>query len=326
MMIIAGLAFYVGTLFSKPATSVWNTPTNVVSSEDVTIRVIDDTRCSNCETDAIVGQLESLAFLSEATIVRQDFSDAGVAEYMTENNLTNIPSIIFNTNTLNDGGQIVPYLITLWDGNFSLTLPETFNPFEERSEKGFLTMDLADLEAIKASSITDGNVDAPITVLEYSDLECPFCAKFHNDGTPKALQEKYGDNMNIIFNHFPLDFHANALPAAQALECVREQGGDFYGLIDASFEKYSNNNFSLPGFYELAAEYGADSSLVQECVKADTYSEAVLAQMTTGQTLFGVTGTPGNVVINNATWEYEVVSGAYPASTFEAIIDRMLAE
>jgi len=187
-------------------------------------------------------------------------------------------------------------------------------------------MDLNDLESIRANSIIDGNADAPITVLEYSDLECPFCAKFHNDGTPKAIQEKYGENLNIIFNHFPLDFHANALPAAQALECVREQGWDFYGLIDASFEKYSSNNFSLTGFYELAAEYWADSALVQECVEADTYNELVNTQMTTGQNLFGVTGTPGNVVINNLTWEFEVVSGAYPAATFEAIIDKMLAE
>lgn len=124
-------------------------------------------------------------------------------------------------------------------------------------------------------------MDATITILEYSDLECPFCARLHNDGTPDALKEKYGEDLNLSFQHFPLDFHPNALNAAQALECANEQGGDFYALIDASFEKYASNNFSLEGLYDIAADAGVDRAALAECVTSEKYKDKALAQQET---------------------------------------------
>jgi protein-disulfide isomerase len=99
-----------------------------------------------------------------------------------------------------------------------------------------------------------------------------------------------------------------------------------YALIDSSFETYSNNNFSVDGFYDLAVELGANKDTLKECVDSERFKDKALAQQTTGQDVFGITGTPGNALINNATGEYEVISGAYPAASFEAIIDKMLAE
>lgn len=246
---------------------------------------------------------------------------------MKENSITALPAVIFNTNNLNDAGQVSPYLTALSGGSFSLALGAKFDPYATRSDKGFLVLeDASILENIKAESPISGNPEASITYIEYSDLECPFCARLHNEGTPKALSEKYGEDMNKVFQHFPLDFHPNALPAAQALECLNEQGGDYYAAISASFEKYNNNNFSLDGFYDIAVEAGANKDTLSECVASDRYKDKALAQQTTGQNIFGITGTPGNVIINNNTGEYEVISGAFPASAFEAVIDKMLAE
>ncbi len=325
LLIIAGLAFYVGQMVSKNDVPGWVVTTT--TAEEIIVTVIDDARCSDCQTSEVLSQLQALPYLSSATFVRQDFSDSGVSDYLTENNITALPAIIFSDNSLNDAGQIVPYLTVLPDGQYSLALGAKFNPFASRSDKWFLVLDdMSEIDAIKADSVIDGNPDAAITYIEYSDLECPFCAKLHNDGTPKALQEKYGDDLNIIFQHFPLDFHANALPAAQALECANEQGVDYYALIENSFDKYNNNNFSLDGFYDLAVELGANKDVLTECVASDRYKDKALAQQTTGQNVFGVTGTPGNALINNATGEYEVISGAYPTASFETIIDKMLAE
>lgn len=325
LLIIAGLAFYVGQMVSKSEVPGW-----VVSSttaEEIVVTVIDDSRCSDCETAAVLSQLQTLPYLSSATFVQQDFSEAWISDYLQDNNITALPAIIFSDNSLNDGGQIVPYLTVLPDGQYSLALGAKFNPFASRSDKGFLILeDLSFFETMKAESPIDGNIDAKVTYIEYSDLECPFCAKLHNDGTPKALQEKYGDDMNIIFQHFPLDFHANALVAAQGLECANEQGVNMYELIDASFDTYSNNNFSVDGFYDLAVELWANKDILIECVDSEKYKDKVLAQQTTGQNVFGITGTPGNAIINNETGEYEVISGAYPAASFESIIDKMLAE
>lgn len=324
LLIIAGLAFYVGQMLSKSDVPGWVVAT--ATAEDITVTIIDDARCSDCQTAEVAGQIQELPYLSSATFKRKDFSDAGVAEYLQENNITALPAIIFSGNNLNDAGQIVPYLTALPDGQYSLALWAKFNPFANRSDKWFLVLDSMDvIENIKAESPIDGNPNAPVTYIEYSDLECPFCAKLHNDGTPQALQEKYGDNMNIVFQHFPLDFHANALRAAQGIECVSEQGVNSFDLIDASFKAYSNNNFSLDGFYDLAVDLWANKETLQECVNSERYKDRVLAQQTTGQNIFGVTGTPGNVIVNNTTGEYEVISWAYPASSFEEIIDRMLA-
>ncbi|MDR0771938.1 MAG: thioredoxin domain-containing protein [Candidatus Peribacteria bacterium] len=58
---------------------------------------------------------------------------------------------------------------------------------------------------------------------EFSDLQCPYCAKLYSDGTPAAIRAKYGDDISVIFNHFPLSFHPNAIPAAEVAECLATQ-------------------------------------------------------------------------------------------------------
>lgn len=326
ILIIAGLAFYIGTIYGDKGGPKGNTPnTNTNQAQEINITVIDDARCTDCQTDVIVGQLESLPFLSQATFIEKDFSDDGIKEYLEANNILALPAVIFNTNNLFDGGQLTPYLQALPDNQFSLALGASFNPFVERSENGYLMLEQGVLQDVLDGAYLDGNPDAQITWIEYSDLECPFCARLHNQGTPDELKEKYGESLNIAFQHFPLDFHPQALPGAQALECIAEQDESvYYSMIESSFETYDNNNFSLEGFYELAGELGIDTEALSSCVGSEKYRDKVLSQMTTGQTLFGVTGTPGNVIINNETGEYAVISWAYPASAFEEIIDTMI--
>lgn len=330
LVIIAGLAFFVGTKLGGPNAPVntpttGETPTNTIEAQDITIRIIDDARCSDCQTDAIAGQLKALPFFAGADFIEEDFSDKGIEKYLQDNNITALPAVIINTNQFSDGGQITPFLQALPDGKFTLALGAKFDPFAKRSDNGFLIIDSTEIESIIADSYIDGNAEAKITWIEYSDLECPFCAKLHNEGTAKTVMEKYGEDVNMAFQHFPLDFHPNALPGAQALECIAEQKEDaFYPVIEAAFAKYNSNNFSLSGFYDIAEENWVDRAELEACVESEKYKEKAQKQMAAGQELFGITGTPGNVIINNETGEYEVISGAYPASAFEAIIDRML--
>ncbi|MDR2640258.1 MAG: DsbA family protein [Candidatus Peribacteria bacterium] len=76
---------------------------------------------------------------------------------------------------------------------------------------------------LEQGAYVEGNENAKIAWLEFSDLQCPYCAKLYSDGTPSAVKAKYGDDINIRFNHFPLDFHPNALPAAEVAECLAQQ-------------------------------------------------------------------------------------------------------
>ncbi|USN57876.1 MAG: thioredoxin domain-containing protein [Candidatus Peribacteria bacterium] len=139
---------------------------------------------------------------------------------LKDEGITTLPAAIFSRNGITG---LDAYLNQLPSGNYSLALGSTFDPFAKRSERGFLVMEKAILDTIKSGAYVKGNTAAPITWLEYSDLECPYCARLHNSGTPKEIMEKYGESINMIFQHFPLDFHANAKPGAEVLECLAAQ-------------------------------------------------------------------------------------------------------
>lgn len=81
-----------------------------------------------------------------------------------------------------------------------------------------------------------GDTNAPITIIEYSDLECPFCIRFHT--VQETIMKEYAGKVKWVHRHFPLDFHANAKPYAYAAECAAEIGGNdaFWKMIDYIFK------------------------------------------------------------------------------------------
>ena len=322
LVIIAILAFFVWrTMGTAPAA---NTGTaSAPASSDLKITVIDDARCTTCQTDELVNQLRETPFLAAAQYETLDFSDPETEQYIVDNNIANLPAIVFSTNQIADNGTMSPYLTALPSGEYSLQVGASFNPFATRSENGFLVIEQEKIDSIKEGSYVKWNPDATISWIEYSDLECPFCAKLHNSGTIEEITEKYGDDINMAFKHFPLDFHANAKPGAELLECAGELWGidAYYSLVDVSFaEERSTKSFLI----EEAGKLGLDTEAMQACLDDGRYSEKVDAHQNEWSTLFGVTWTPGSVLINNTTGEYEVISGAYPTATFETTIDKLL--
>jgi len=305
-----------------------DTITNNTSNKDIVVTIIDDKRCVNCNTDLLEENLKQAPFLKNAKFVRKDFSDKWVEKFVKKEKISLLPAVLLNK------GKVDPsmdkYLTKLDNNNYSLAIGAKFNPFVKRSDKWFLMLNKKELTKIKDNSFIHWKKDAKITWLEYSDLECPFCAKLHNSSTPNDLETKYGDKLNQIYNHFPLNFHKDALKAAQALECIMEQkwkwhDEDFYTMIKESYKKYWNNNFDLNWFYDLAKEkLNVDIDKIKSCVKSEKYKEKVLSEQSVWANTFGVTWTPWNVLINNETWEYAVISWAYPTSEFEKIIDKLL--
>lgn len=182
------------------------------------------------------------------------------------------------------------------------------------------------------SAVTDrdhvrGNPKAKITVIEYSDFECPFCKR--HAPTMAQVLDTYKEDVNIVYRHFPLSFHQNAQKEAEASECVAELAGNdaFWKFHDAIFERSSvgGTGFALDKLPALAKEVGANETKFKQCLDGDKYAKYVQDQMQEGITA-GVQGTPGNFIINNDTKETKEISGAVPFSSFQSIIDTMLGK
>ena len=183
---------------------------------------------------------------------------------------------------------------------------------------------------VKAVSKTEdhirGNLDAKISLIEYSDFECPFCKRFHP--TPQQVIDDYDGNVNWVYRHFPLGFHDPlATKQAEATECVNELGGNdkFWEYTDLIYTTTvsGGKGMEIEQLTTLAGQIGIDENKFQECLDSEKYLAHVKQDIKEGSAA-GVTGTPGSIVLNNETGDAVAVSGAQPVANFKSIIDNMI--
>lgn len=180
---------------------------------------------------------------------------------------------------------------------------------------------LAEVPPVTDEDHVRGNRNAPITLVEYSDFECPFCARFHP--TMQQVLEEYGDQVRWVYRHYPLSFHPNAQKAAEASECVAKEGGNdaFWKYADAIFAENDRLGGSLtPESITTAIQAsGANATAVQTCLDSGEMASAVSTDMS-GGTASGVTGTPGTILIKS-NGEQELISGALPFEQLKVYLD-----
>lgn len=164
-----------------------------------------------------------------------------------------------------------------------------------------------------------GDPDAPITIVEFSDYECPFCERFYSETMP-TLKTEYIDTglVKLVFRDNPLSFHPNAYPAALAAECVRDQLGDegYFVMHDAIFEGSGLELSTLEGY---ARDAGADLAEYNTCIVEEKFRDEIYADQAQAQSV-NLTGTPSFII--NGT----VIEGAQPLSVFQQVIDAELAK
>lgn len=162
-----------------------------------------------------------------------------------------------------------------------------------------------------------GNKNAPVTLIEYSDFECPYCGAF--EPTMDTVLAKYKDKVRLVYRHFPLSFHPSALPAALASECAAEQG-KFWEFHAAMFK---NQDALNDDFYKkLATDNKLNMTKFNDCVSTQKYLKKVQDQAAAGGAA-GINGTPGTFVIGK-DGSATPITGAVPAETFSAAIDKAL--
>ncbi len=180
----------------------------------------------------------------------------------------------------------------------------------------------ANVPAITSKDHVRGPKNAKITIIEYSDYQCPFCKRHHP--TIQQAMKEYGNDVNWVYRHFPLSFHQYAQKAAEAGECAADLGGNdaFWKFTDAVF---ADADEPTPAVLDkAAAAAGLNAAKFKDCVDSGKFAQAVKDDMQGGIDA-GVQGTPGNFIINNVTKKTQDVSGAVPYSSFKSTIDQMLA-
>jgi len=171
-----------------------------------------------------------------------------------------------------------------------------------------------------------GNPGAAVSLIEYSDFECPFCKRFH--ATAKELVAAYDGKVNWVYRHFPLASHnPGAQKQAEATECAAALGGNdaFWKYADQIYERTrsNGNGFPLDGLVPLAKEIGLDGAGFRDCVESGRYAARVQEDYDEGIAA-GISGTPGNILLGNATGEAVARPGAVPIAVLKQIVDRLL--
>jgi len=158
-----------------------------------------------------------------------------------------------------------------------------------------------------------GNPNAPVTIVEYSDFQCPFCSQGYNN--MEQLRKMYGDKLRVVFKNKPLDFHPLAMPAAQWFEALALQSPEkawvFHDTLFEHQDKLGEEYYKL-----LTKDLGLNVAKAEKDSKGDVVKKKIAADMKEALK-YGFSGTPG-YLINGVP-----LRGAYPINSFEEIITKL---
>lgn len=176
-----------------------------------------------------------------------------------------------------------------------------------------------DLAALDSNRIR-GTGD--ITIVEYSDTECPFCKKFHP--TMQQVLQDYDGKVRWAYKHLPLtSLHSKAPREANATQCAAEQG-KFWEYLDLLFERTpANNGLEDSELFTIADDIGLDRTAFDDCVESDKYADVVNQEAQEAQSLGGQ-GTPFSVIVDKDGNVLAPISGALPYDKIKQALDQFV--
>ena len=176
-------------------------------------------------------------------------------------------------------------------------------------------LNLADVLKIKPTDVILGDEKAPVTIVEYSDYQCPFCERFFTE-SELLLRKEYIETgkVKMIYRDFPLPGHPYAMPAALAANCAKDQG-KFWAYHDVLFKK--QNELANLDYVQVAKDLGLNTADFKSCLDSKKYQSQIQKDFEEGSNI-GVNGTP-TFFING-----KQLVGAQPYSSFKTAIDQEL--
>ncbi|MCA9369903.1 MAG: DsbA family protein [Pseudomonadales bacterium] len=212
----------------------------------------------------------------------------------------------------------------LKEGSLGGTALGTTPTAQAPTETGPTAEQLAAVPPVTGEDHIIGRPDAPVVLVEYSDFECPYCQRFHP--TTKQLLSDYGDDIALVYRHYPLSFHDDAQKAAEGSECVAKLGGEeaFWSYADAIFaiNEEMGGKLEPESITQAATEAGVNEAAFTECLDSGEMADLVKTQLSEG-TAAGVTGTPATFIMT-ADGAQELISGALPVEQIKPMIDQYL--
>jgi protein-disulfide isomerase len=207
----------------------------------------------------------------------------------------------------------------------SNTAPQQLTPRPPSNELGtrqLLPNSTVNLQTGSKDGHAIGPANSKVTVVEFTDFECPFCGRFHTD-SGKQIRKDYvdaGKSVRYVIKHYPLPVHSQAAPAANASECAAEQGNDkFWAMHDKMFENQAI--LSDASYKRWAQQLGLGMAKFNLCYDGKKYNAIVAADSQAGQSA-GVSATPTIFVIGpNGTLP---IVGAKPYAQLKTAIDSAL--
>lgn len=279
-------------------------PSAVVNDPVVTLTVITDPTCSSCDSKQIIDVTKQQLFPT-AQIVTIDKDEAAAQKLISDLKIVALPAYLFSENVKETANYARVSGALEQSGNYYVIKAGAAGPVR------YMVLPSIDGKAI------EGSADAPVTIIEFSDFQCPFCKQFADNVYP-TLKKDYIDTgkVKMVFMQFPLDqIHPNAHGAALASECAAEQG-KFWEYHDELFKDQSK--LEISDLKAHAKTVGLDTASFNECLDSQRYEALVQAEMQTAQS-FGISGTPG-FLINGI-----FVGGLLPVDSFTQIVDEELA-
>jgi protein-disulfide isomerase len=172
-----------------------------------------------------------------------------------------------------------------------------------------------------------GDPKAPVTIIEFSDFQCPFCKRFYDQVLP-SLDKEYisTGKVRLVFRDYPLEFHKNALPAAIAANCAQEQG-KYWEVHDFLFE--NPDKLDTANILSSTDQLNLNREKFEKCLNDKTKETEINKDFQEGQ-LYGVRGTPSFFIGKTEDDQNEMtgvyIRGAQPFQAFKAEIDKLLAQ
>jgi protein-disulfide isomerase len=209
-------------------------------------------------------------------------------------------------------------------GAFSSTDLALQNNDDTSTREGAIPLSIASL--IQQGSYVKGDADAPVTLIEFADFQCPFCGRFARQTAP-VIDKEYVETgkVSMVFKHFPLR-GPDSILASIASQCAGEQS-KFWEYHDILYENQGAENSgwaSKDRLKAFASEIGLDRQQFDSCLDGEKYKSIVDRDLALVEEL-DLQTTPSFLILRSDGTEMEVLEGAHPFSSFKALIDKKIS-